>query len=163
MPPLTVMLIKLSNDRHMLRVTRADGSEETRELTTREFLFHDLLHFTVETEAGLADSFYGSLAKGAHLDALARPGAPLSGEALITERTTGILTGAIKGGVPRREAIGAAMNLFGAHGERLPNWFTESFVDRVRERMRRLMGEWKAVPFGGSMTLRFPAIMPADC
>ena len=41
------------------------------------------------------------------------------------------------------------MNLFGAHGERLPNWFTESFVDRVRERMRRLMGEWKAVPFGG--------------
>jgi hypothetical protein len=156
MLPLTITLTKRSNDRHVLCVTRIDGSAETRELTSREFLFHDLLHFAVEAEAGLAESFYGSLANGAHLDALSRRAAPVSGEALVTERIIGVLTGAIKGDVRPREAITAAANLFGAHGEPLPDWFTESFVDRVRERMRQLIGEWKAVPFGGSMTLRFP-------
>jgi hypothetical protein len=155
-PTVIIRLIKRSGDRHVLCVTRADGSEEARELKSREFLFHDLLHFAVEVEAGLAESFYGSLARGAHLDALSRPAAALSGEALVTERIVGILTGAINRNVPPREAIAAATNLFGAHGEALPDWLTETFISRVRERMRRLMGEWKSVPFDGTMMLRFP-------
>ena len=155
-PKIIIRLIKRSGDRHVLSVTRADGSEEVRELKSREFLFHDLLHFAVETEAGLAESFYGSLVKGVHLDALSRPAAAVSGEALVTERIVGIMTGTINRNVPPCEAIEAATNLFGAHGEAVPDWFTESFISRVRERMRRLMGEWKAVPFDGSMTLRFP-------
>jgi hypothetical protein len=72
MPTVTITLIKLSNDRHMLSVTRVDGSQESRELTSREFLFHDLLHFAAEREADLSESFYGSLAPRACVSAVNR-------------------------------------------------------------------------------------------
>jgi hypothetical protein len=39
--------------------------------------------------------------------------------------------------------------------EALPEWFTEDLVVRVKERMRRLEGEWKGTPFGSTMTLAF--------
>ena len=38
-------------------------------------------------------------------------------------------------------------------GTPLPAWVTEELVDAVQERMRRLVGHWKATPYGGSMEL----------
>ncbi len=62
---LTVRLTRISPTRHTLAYTLADGTGATLPLETKSLLFHDLLHYAVETEAGLTESFYGSLAKGA--------------------------------------------------------------------------------------------------
>jgi hypothetical protein len=97
---LTVRLTRLSNSRHRMAIIRADGSSETHELETRSTLRHDLVHFAFETEAGLTESFFGLLAKGATLEALAGKGmesfAP-GVEIGMTERIVGPLSGVAYG------------------------------------------------------------------
>jgi hypothetical protein len=160
---LKIALTKISDDQHRFRYERADGTGATHVLATRSFLFHDLLHFAVESEAKLAKSFYGGLAAGGDHDAgeeSARP--PLAGEALATERIIGVLTGTFKGHANDAAALEAAARLFAAHDETPPPWFTTSFVARVRERMRVLLGRWKAVPYGRAMELTFALASSED-
>jgi len=51
---LVVRLTRVSPTHHRFAFGRADGSGESLELETKSCLFHDLLHFAVETEAQLA-------------------------------------------------------------------------------------------------------------
>jgi hypothetical protein len=73
----------------------------------------------------------------------------------MTECMVGVMTGMLKSDAPASLAIESAENLLHASGEALPEWFTEDLVVRVKERMRRLEGEWKGTPFGSTMTLAF--------
>ena len=54
---MLIRLTRLTNERHRLEVVRDDGTREARELETRSALPHDLVHYAVETEAGLGASF----------------------------------------------------------------------------------------------------------
>lgn len=159
---LSIRLTKLSDERHRLSYVRKDGSGETLELETKSILMHDLLHFAVESEAGLTASFYGSLAKSGpkSVKPLAAP-ASLVGETLATERIIGVLTGSIKADAAAAVAIRGAATLYRAYGEAPPRWFTEEFVGRAQERLRRLLGEWRALPYGATMELRFPPVRAA--
>jgi hypothetical protein len=38
----------------------------------------------------------------------------------------------------------------------MPEWLTEDFIARVQERMRELLGHWKATPYGERMKLCWP-------
>lgn len=40
-------------------------------------------------------------------------------------------------------------------GFEVPAWVDEVFIAAVQERMRHLMGHWKATPHGGVMELRW--------
>jgi len=149
---LTVRLTKLSEHRHRFAFIRADGSGGDRELESRSLLLHDLLHFAVETEAGLANGFYGGLAQGASLDdqALAE-----GDEALDVERVVGILTGRFKTPSPARDFVASVRAQMTETGTPPPPWFSPAFVESVDARLRALLGEWKAVRFGQTMTLIF--------
>jgi hypothetical protein len=152
---LTIRLTRISPAHHRFEYIRADGSGEALELVTREFLTHDLVHFAVETEAGLRGSFYGLLDKiGGYAD-LTLDGAALGGEAQITEMVVGPLQNAVG---PELDAAGVADRIIAFMRDMdlcPPRWLTAEFIDAVRERMRRLQGEWKATPFGGTMELVF--------
>lgn len=127
-------------------------------METKSFLFHDLLHFAVETEAQLKHSFYGLLDIGksyATMSETKMEDQPPQSEIAITERIIGPLTGAIKQDIDLNEFISLLANLFRATGETLPEWLTSAFIERIQERMRKLMGEWNALPFGQGMTLIF--------
>ena len=152
---LTIRLTRISPTHHRFEYVRADGTGEALELVTREFLTHDLVHFAVESEAGLRGSFYGLLDKVGGYAELTLAGQALGGEAQLTEMVVGPLQNAIS---PELDAAAIAdrisafmrdMNL------RPPRWLTGAFIDAVRERLRRLQGEWKATPFGGTMELVF--------
>jgi hypothetical protein len=156
MARLNVRLKRLSPTHHEFAYVREDGSGEAAELETKTLLFHDLLHFAVETEAGLGRSFYGKLASGSTFADLRHDAREMqAGEAATTERAVGAMTGAIKSAAPAERVVAVFRELSAALGETPPAWFSDEFVDRVRERMRRLMGEWKATPFGAVMTLTF--------
>jgi len=133
---------------------RPDGSGESRELETKSCLYHDLLHFAVETEAGLRQSFYGLLAGGARYADLTMDGTA-NAEIVATERIIGGLTGALRNDVEPARFLAMLAGWFAAHGETVPAWCTADCVVRVRERMRRLEGEWRALPFGQTMELHF--------
>jgi hypothetical protein len=151
-----VRLTRVSPTEHTFAYQRPNGTGETLTLNTRSFLFHDLLHFAVETEAHLQHSFYGNLAASGGYETLSGMNDAAGGEIGITERVVGGLTGALKGDVDPATFLSLLENAFNASDEHLPDWLTTDFVDRIKERMRRLQGEWNGTPFGQSMELRFP-------
>ncbi len=79
-----------------------------------------------------------------------------AGEAGAIERIVGSLTGFMKTERPPQMFLDGLRNWSEAAGGGVPAWVTVEFVVRVKERMRSLQGEWKALPFGQGMTLTFP-------
>lgn len=59
-----ILLTKISGDKHAVTIVRSNRSEESLELVTREALFHDLLHYAVESVLGTQGGYWGTLASG---------------------------------------------------------------------------------------------------
>jgi hypothetical protein len=157
-------LTKLSDAKHRLALIRDDGACESIELASRSFLWHDFLHYAVETNAGLHLSFWGLLAGGRTLadlhDAMSEGAGAAkarASEAAVTEAVVGVLTDVVRERAAPGAAIAGMSRWFEAQNRQLPAWLSADFVERVGDHMRRLMGEWRAVPFGGEMELVFPA------
>jgi len=138
---------KLTDDRHALEVIRADGSREWKECETRSFLMHDLLHYAVEREAGLAIGFWGTLAAGTPMTENA--------ELMVVEQVVGALHGLTKQR-PAAEVAAGIHRYVEANDATLPTWLTDAMIDGAQERMRQLRGHWSATPFGGVMELDWP-------
>ena len=158
---MLIHLTRLTNDRHRLEVVRDDGTREAHEMETRSALLHDLVHYAVESVAGLTASFYGRLASGIAYEALATEPAP-SAEAMQTESVVGRLQGIAKNDAwssiePESFAESLAEG-FRAVGQEAPAWLTGDLIIRVRERLRRVQGQWRATPFHQTLTLEFPAV-----
>lgn len=145
---MKIRLTRLSNDRHRLAIERADGSREERELETRSVLLHDLVHYAVETEAGIADGFWGALASGIDYDELLEqakatlPGLPLA-EALV-----GPLQAVWKERLDPDRYVDQVNDL--------APFVDRAFVERTCERIRRLWGHWQGTPFHATMELTWP-------
>jgi hypothetical protein len=152
---LTISLTRVSNTHHRFAYTRSDATSEVAELDTRSFLFHDLLHFAVETEAFLQDSFYGRLDRGATFADLRAEPFDTSGELAQTERIVGMLTGFLKDSPEPADFLERAVTMLRDTGADVPPWLTLELLMRVKERLRRLLGEWNALPFHQTMELRF--------
>jgi hypothetical protein len=162
---LRIALRKLSNERHVLEVARSDGRVETMECETRSYLLHDLLHYAAESLAGVDDGLWGTLASGVSLAAVhdrsgyaARAVAP---EMMAMERIVGILSGAVKGH-SAEDIVAGYRSQAGALGWHTPDWLTIDFIAAVQERMRRLVGRWKATRYGEAMELPWPAVASGD-
>jgi hypothetical protein len=155
---LTLRFTRTSPTHHRFEYRRPDGTGEAIEMETRSLLFHDLLHYAVESEAGLKGSFFGILGRiGGYEELTVAGGAALGGEIAITERVVGALTGALqREGLDDDAFVAEATAFLEIYDERAPRWFTPDFVAAVRERMRQLLGRWKATPFGEPMVLVFP-------
>jgi hypothetical protein len=156
---MRIAFLKISDERHTLEIIRDDGRREQVECETRSYLVHDLLHYAVETEAALDGGFWGNLARGKTLlDMNDRTGKAMQAEnpeMAAIEGLVGPLSAAVKGRSAAEMVAGFSVYA-AAMQSTAPEWLTERFVAAVQERMRKLMGEWKAIPFGGVMTLRWP-------
>ncbi len=150
---MLVRLTRLSNDRHAFEAVRSDGATERLELETRSFLLHDLVHFALESEAGLDAGFFGLLARGEPYQSSAET---FAGEAGRIEKVVAMLQGAVSGGdVDPVVFVERASAAFESLGERAPDWLTVGLVERTLERLRALRGHWRATPFGKTMELEF--------
>jgi len=154
---MRILLTKLSDERHSLDVIREDGSGDHVELVTREALFHDFLHYAVESTMGTQGGFWGVLAGGKTFDDLN----DRSGESVrefadtlrLVEGAVGMMTGAVR--APTGQGFATIAGYFESQRQTPPDWCTERFVANVSELMRRLMGEWKATPFGDTMEVHW--------
>jgi hypothetical protein len=155
-PALTVRFTRVSPTHHRLDLVRG-GATDSRVLETRSVLFHDLVHFALESEAGLANGFYGSLARGVAYGELAAVDATTGGpaELVAVERVVGPLQGAWRGGVDPEPFVARLRAYHAQIGERVPEWLTAELVQRVAARLRALDGQWRATPFGATMELTF--------
>jgi hypothetical protein len=155
---MEIRLTKLSNEQHRLEIVRADGSGESVALETRSLLLHDLLHLAVESEARLETGFWGCLARGKTLaDMNDRTGKSMkeySADMATIEQAVGALTSAAKG-EDARVVLAGLQRWLDAQERPLPPWLDEPFIVRVQERMRKLLGHWRATPFGETMIVRW--------
>jgi hypothetical protein len=156
---MQIRLTRLTNERHRFEVVRDDGTGEAHELETRSALPHDLVHYAVETEAGLNASFYGRLARGETYAALTLEpsGDP---EAMQTEAVVARIQGVAKndawsGVDPERFAASIAAG-FRSLGHEPPTWLSGELLGRVRDCLRRVQGRWRATPFHQPLVLTFP-------
>ena len=153
---MQIQLLKISDERHALRIVRSGGAFDEVECETRRNLVHDLLHYAVESEADLTTGFWGNLAAGLTLaDMNDRTGAPLGAaapEMAAIEQIVGALSGAVKGR-SAAEMVAGMRRFAEALGTTMPAWLTERFVEAVQERMRQLLGRWRATSYGATMTL----------
>jgi len=155
---LTLRFTRLSDAMHRFEYRRPDGSGETLDLESAGVLFHDLLHFAVETEAGLNGSFYGLVARvGGYAELSVGGGAALGGEVAITERVVGALAEAMHDAdLDANAVVEQARADFELYGERAPRWLTGELAAKALGRMRELEGRWAETPVGETMELRFP-------
>lgn len=156
---------KLTDTRHELEVIRPGTASERVACETRSYLVHDLLHFATESAAGLDNGFYGRLAAGVTLAELNERAKAMSSaefgadEMLQIEQVVGMLSGSVKGLAPGE--MMAAFQRYEAASERaLPAWVTANLLLEVEERMRRLLGHFRATEFGSFMELEWPEAPP---
>jgi hypothetical protein len=156
---MRILFRKQTDERHTLEIVR-DGGRESVECETRSYLLHDLLHYAVESEARLAGGFWGNLDRGKTLaDMNDRSGKAMSSaapEMAIVERIVGALSAAAKG-MPAARTMAMMESYAQSIGATLPGWLTEPLVVAVQERIRQLLGRWKATPYGGTMELEWRA------
>ena len=147
---LRVEIVKLSDERHRLGLCRSDGSVEAVELETRSLLLHDFAHWAVEAEVPIEDGFFGLVARGVSLGELAERGMadPLSPGLALAERLVGPFQALWNG---RLEAA-----VYLTHARGVGPHLDEAWIARVSERLRRLTGAWRAVPFAGALELAWP-------
>ena len=157
---MLIRFTRLTNERHRLEFVRDDGTSEARELETRSALLHDLVHYAVETEAGLEASFYGQLAGGKTYEALTAEPSD-DPEAMQTEAVVARIQGLAKNNAWSRVDPGSVAESIAAGFRALestpPTWLTGDLIDRVRDRLRRVQGRWRATPFHQTLELDFPA------
>jgi len=155
---LTLEFTRLSDEAHRFKYRRPDGSGETLDLESAGVLVHDLLHFVVETEAGLQGSFYGLVSRiGGYAELSVNGGAALGGEIAVTERVVAALAEALRDDeLDAGAVVDRARSDFDLYGDRAPRWLTAEFVAAALSRMREFEGRWAATPIDVTMTLRFP-------
>ena len=152
MSELIVSLTRLSNARHRFEYRRPDGSGEAVEMETRSLLTHDLAHFAVESEAGLQDGFYGRLARaGSYAEVSA-----MDADALGVERVVVVFQSLAKTEAEPGQAWWRLVGTFSAMDEAFPEWIDPAVATGIERRLRALLGQWRATPFGQAMELRFP-------
>jgi hypothetical protein len=154
-----ILFRKLSDTRHMLELIREDGRREEADCETRSYLRHDLIHYAAESQAGLEAGLWGNLAKGKTLEQLNhRAGRAMdeTPELMVIEQIVGVLSGVVKGR-SAAEIVAGVQSYAEELGWTVPAWFAVDFVKAVEERMRGLLGHWKATPHGGAMELVWPA------
>lgn len=150
-----ILLTKISEDKHSVEITRNDHSRERIELITREALFHDLLHFSVESALPTQGGFWGTLASGKTFSDLNdRSGESTRENAASLHRIEGIV-GVMTGiaGMAVQQAYEKLCWFRESQGQAPADWCTMEFVRDVLERMRKLQGQWKATAFGDSMEI----------
>lgn len=161
---MQVIFRKVSHERNDLVIVREDGSrEEALGLESRSMFRHDLMHYVVEKQAGLRESFYGSLASGKSFDAM-RPPARLdsmeshtnpAGEGGTTELIVALLQGAHKEDFDGTELLARMPEYFSVQGATVPSYVTVPFVEAAVKEFRFLVRTYEGLRTGESLTLEF--------
>ncbi len=146
---MKIRLTKLTKSIHHFEVTRADGTTDGKDLETRSFLLHDLIHYAVEAELPIVDGFWGSLAAGSSLASLQE--AVTKGGMSDGQKNAELLVAPLQSlwnsRLDKDQYLAIVSRVPGADA---------CFVERALTRLRGLWGHWRATRFGSAMDLHWP-------
>lgn len=158
---LTVQITKRADGASVLRCVRADGSAtwQKQDRHASFFALHDLTHFAVESTLGFQNGFFGLIDKGWDIDDTTGKGAPgrLPPEAIAVEHIVGLLDSELAGDVIlaveefNRLAAAQMANLY----DSAPRMLSDEELQRVRARCSELFWQWRELPPGSTLELRW--------
>ncbi len=123
---------------------------------------HDLLHFVVETELALENSFYALVGRGYDISDFAVQGAAkaldLPQEAGQTEFVVGLLQTEIASGVPFDDFVAEVRNACVVANTPPPDFFSSQDVPRIRAAAKALLARWSNTGPGEYLEFRFPML-----
>jgi len=148
---LAIQITKRRDGGSVLRCTRADGSVTWQKQDgpgAAFFPVHDLTHFAVEATLGSRRGFFGLIADGWNIDDTTGKGrrGRLPDEALEVERMVGLFD--------RERASGVAMSVE-EFAEFAGRRLAEEQLQAVRSRGAELLRQWRALPPGSALELRW--------
>ncbi len=146
-----------------LTCTRADGSSSWQNNPGQRgffFALHDLTHYAVETTLGLDQGFYGLIASGWDIADTTGKGSRggLPEQAVRAEHLVGLMDQERAGAVVwTAEQLNEQAGIyFEKAGRPVPPPLEDAALDRIRERMRDLFGQWTRLPAGETLRVAFP-------
>ncbi len=138
---MKIRFTKISDTEHQVAVVRADGSQDTKVLNSRSFLFHDFAHLALETAMRLEHGFWGSVATGASLS-----GSDCKGnDILLAESLAGPIQVLIKKDAEPADYRKVLSRLL----KNSPQ--TKTLSESIHAEARHLKGLWRATPYGKTM------------
>jgi hypothetical protein len=140
-----VVFLKVSDQRHVVRVERRDGTVEAVELDSRSFLNHDLAHFATEIELGLIGGVWGSVARGGSLTGDGLDGSDMA----LAETVSGPMQTMLRTRASAEEIRDVLVRV-------APEVDADAVAERLHTRLRALAGHWASTPYGGEMELTWP-------
>ena len=160
---MRIELTRRADGATTLRCVRADGSVTWQvQRDPRHAVFfahHDLTHYVVETELGVADGFFGLVAGGWELEDTSGKGArgPLPPGAVVVEHLVGALDReqSSPGPWPAAE-FNAILAGAAARARAAPRTVSDVQLARMRARLAELLGRWGALAPGEPLVLDFP-------
>lgn len=139
---MQIVITKISKDEHKIEITRKNGSNVSTILNSRSFLRHDFAHFAVEAEVPFKLGYWGLVAAGASIS-----GKGFAGKEIALAET-------LAGPVQTLMRIEAEPDRYLELLQRaLPQMATFELAERIFKRGRSLAGQWRATPFGSSMSI----------
>ena len=158
---LTVQVTKRADGGSVLRCVRADGSFtwQKQDRHAAFFALHDLTHFAVESTLGFENSFFGLIAKGWDIEDTTGKGTRgrLPVEAIEVEHIVGLLDSErASGAIVTAEEFNrfAAAQAGGLPGG-VPRSLSEEELQGVRSRCSELFWQWRELPAGSTLELRW--------
>ena len=148
----------------VLRCVREDGSstwQRNQNEQARFFPLHDLVHYAVETELGFARGFFGLIAEGWKIDETtgktARGGLPH--ETFEVEHLVSSFMAEWNSdtGWSAADFNDQGAEFAKAKGLPAPRSLTDAELARVRARFNEITGQWRDLPEGETLRLKFPA------
>lgn len=143
-----------------LACVREDGTSTWKRLQ-RGLAAHDLVHYAVESELGIADGFFGLVESGWTMDALAAaeerasipPGA-MWVEFVVNQFLTEGASGEAYDAEAFHETLARSM---AKASVALPRKLEAEEIARVRGRIVDVVGRWRSLPLGETLELSFEA------
>lgn len=106
-----------------------------QDLETKTFLKHDLVHFAIDQTLGVYDSQYPTI------------------HTAEIEQVAGIMHSVYDTQVSNAQILEGAKNMFSAQGKEVPVYFTDSFIDSVRNISLSLLEKYHHLKTGDSIEL----------
>ena len=160
---MKIEIAKRTDGSVVLKFRRQDGTEEWQKQNGHQALFfplHDLTHYSVETELGIRDAFYGLVAAGWSIEDTTGKGArgPITANAVFVESVVGTLdTERASGSRWTAEEFNENTSRFAKNGGRAkPRQLTDDDLARIRKRRAELLSAWHELAPGRTLDLDFP-------
>jgi hypothetical protein len=155
---MEISFIKKKNNSFILKCNRTDGSS-TWKHSTSFFVYHDLMHFAVETTLGYSASFYGMLKNGIDITEFDLPGkkrtVKLTDESIFTEHLVNLFLVEAKDGY-LNDFNSFLKDIFQKQALSIEcKTLTDDQVLQIRKIFRQLTAKWQNLTEGNSLNLQF--------